>query len=136
MKTTVIDIEHQVLVRVFAGARPALGPGVEFKEGSESPTPAELQQAQCPPRPPGASGCHWQCRRASDWADTVLAVAAVTVPLVHNAGPGLAGGFPMPVMRRSGRRANPAVGAGRAGGRARPHRREGNFRHFEGDTRR
>ena len=54
LKTTVIAIEHQVRVRVFAGAtgRPALGPSVEFKEGSESPTPAELQQAQCPPRPP------------------------------------------------------------------------------------
>ncbi len=45
LKTTVIAIEHQVRVRVFAGARPALGPSVEFKEGSESPTPAELQQA-------------------------------------------------------------------------------------------
>ncbi len=77
LKTTVIatSIEHQVRVRVFAGAtgRPALGPSVEFKEGSESPTPAELQQAQCPPRPGDSesgwaplalavsrSPCHWQ----------------------------------------------------------------------------
>ncbi len=61
LKTTVIAIEHQVRVRVFAGARPALGPSVEFEEGPESPTPAELQQAQCPPRPPrpGDSESGW-----------------------------------------------------------------------------
>ncbi len=56
-------------------------------------------------------------------ADTVLAMAAVPLAMPRRAprARGLAGGFPMPVMRRTlaGRRANPARAGGRAGGRGR-----------------